>query len=617
MPRANFGQMADCMRAINLHVRDYANEHGVPRDWFMEQPTELHPVALSAARKLQILAPYVEEFFSDLNQIVRNFGLPDGSHRSYYNIGRDFTMQYPVIWNANKDGVICFPNLGMDLLSPHNGLRNENPWFPKCSVSLHQRIRDDLSDPKKSQAWLPVSRGIKRLGTRTETSVSRALSRAILWRGEKLVCPQYIDNTAARLIDMHKPAQFQFADTAEDMRVMYTREGSSETPSSCMDSKHNFALSRPHRPIDFYGHCPITKGAYISRGGIVVARTICWLDSNSGQWYHSRVYSSRNASSSELMKHLGEHNVKSIDNLPRPVRFTAEFDIPAGKYNDIAACPMPYFDSQPFDAMVLKLSSDKTMFHVRIGARNIIAPRGEDWQYPNLTSTSGSYCAHESAECTYCNDEIDTENDSFWNVEGDIYCTVHCAEENEAVWYVTSGDDNLVYHRNIDFTDTVRAHHGNGIFSNQHAARVRGCVYHPVPWADVEYHMFVHWDDNNGDDMGLAYVGNSGYVWDAKNKSTVRMYCDALGSPSHVAHTILPYTDGYFTFHSFPVVSETTNPKKVDDTTTVMRYIATCDNPDNFDDSMFDDYLGDVLRPHAPLLSGVTILQPLTGNDLF
>ena len=34
-------------------------------------------------------------------------------------------------------------------------------------------------------------------------------------------------------------------------------------------------------------------------------------------------------------------------------------------------------------------------------------------------------------------------------------------------------------------------------------------------------------------------------------------------------------------------------------------------------DSMFDDYLDDVLRPHAPLLSGVTILQPLTDNDLF
>jgi len=93
MPRANFGQMADCMRAINTHTRTYAVEHDMPNDWFMEQPTELHPVALSAARKLQILAPYVEEFFSDLNQIVRNFGLPDGSHRSYYGIGRDFTMQ--------------------------------------------------------------------------------------------------------------------------------------------------------------------------------------------------------------------------------------------------------------------------------------------------------------------------------------------------------------------------------------------------------------------------------------------------------------------------------------------------------------------------------------------
>jgi hypothetical protein len=614
MPRENFGQMADAMRAINTHVHTYAVENHLPRDWFMEQSTRLHPVSLSAARKLQILAPYVEAFFSDLNEVIRNHGLPDGTQKSYYyNIGRDFTMQYPVIWNANKDGVICFPNLTMDLLSPHTGLRNENPWFPKCSVTLHERIRDDLSDPKRSQAWLPVSRGIKRLGTRTDTSVSRALSRAILWKGDKLACPQFIDNTAARLIEMHRPADFQFATTAEEMRVMYTRETSSETPSSCMDSKHNFALYRPDRPVDFYGYCPITMGAYLSRSGVVTARAICWLNPKDGEWYYSRVYASRSASREELRKNLKKHNIRDIDTLTKPVCFTAEFDIPAGKYNDSAACPMPYFDSQPFDCMALKLSHDRTMFHIRIGERNIIAPKGEGWQYPNLSGTAGSYCAHESTECSNCGDEIDTENDSFWNVEGDVYCSVTCAEDCDAVWYLTSGDTDLLYHRTLDTTHTVRAYHGNGVFSNEHAARVRGYVYHPVPWADVESHMFVYYDEYRGDDMDISYAGQSGYVWDAKNTSVVRMYCDERDSPRHAANI----TDGYFTFHSFPVVSETTNPKKVDDTTTVMRYIATCDNPDNFDDSMFDDYLGDLLRPHAPLFSGVTILQQPTDNDLF
>lgn len=609
MPRTNFSGMAKAMLNINAEVVQYAECHNTPLDFFMEQPTELHPVSLSAARKLRILAPYVEEFLGDLGIVMRNFGLPDGNTRRYYNVGRELTMSFPVIWNAKKDGVICFPNLSMDAMTQSNSLRNENPWFPKCSVTLHERIRDDLSDSKKSQAWLPVSRGIRRLGTRTETSVSRALSRAFLWEGQKFSCPQYIDNTAARLIEMHQPADFQFANTVDEIRAMYIREGGSETPSSCMDSQHNFALRRPDRPVDFYAHCPVTMGAYLSRSGIVTARTLCWFDSESAEWYHTRVYSSRNAQRDELCKHLDKHNIKPIDSHRKRLRVTAEFDVPAGEYNDSSSCPMPYFDAMPFDGLVLKLSDDATMFHVRIGERKIIAPRGEKWQYPNLTSTSGSYCIYETSECNNCSSEIDTENDSFWNVEGDIYCSVSCAEENDALWYATAGDSNLVYHRNIDFTNTVRAYHGNGIFSNENAARVRGCVYHPVPWADVERHMFIYWDDENGDDMGLCHIGRADYQWDAKHKSSVRMYCDAVVTPGTGIDYRLPYhSDGSFRFHSLPIVDEFTNPKKVDDTTTVMRYIATCDNPSNFDDSMFDEYIADLLQPHAPLLAGVTTI---------
>tara|TARA_E500000178_G_scaffold155241_1_gene155037 strand:+ start:178 stop:516 length:339 start_codon:yes stop_codon:yes gene_type:complete len=109
--------------------------------------------------------------------------------------------------------------------------------------------------------------------------------------------------------------------------------------------------------------------------------------------------------------------------------------------------------------------------------------------------------------------------------------------------------------------------------------------------------------------MGLCHVGRAGYQWDAKHKSSVRMYCDAVVTPGTGIDYRLPYhSDGSFRFHSLPIVDEFTNPKKVDDTTTVMRYIATCDNPSNFDDSMFDEYIADLLQPHAPLLAGVTTI---------
>jgi len=69
MPRTNFINTGRAMDVINDEVQEYASTHSMPSQWFMSQPTALHPVNLSAARKLLILAPRINDFLNDICQV--------------------------------------------------------------------------------------------------------------------------------------------------------------------------------------------------------------------------------------------------------------------------------------------------------------------------------------------------------------------------------------------------------------------------------------------------------------------------------------------------------------------------------------------------------------------
>ena len=117
-----------------------------------------------------------------------------------------------------------------------------------------------------------MSRGIKRLGKRQELSMSRALARAVLWDGKPIENAQVVENIAQKMLDIYKPADFYFADTVDEMRAMYRREST---------RRHTLVWTRvilqsegDVRPVDFYAYCPNSRGAYIAKGNIVLARTI-------------------------------------------------------------------------------------------------------------------------------------------------------------------------------------------------------------------------------------------------------------------------------------------------------------------------------------------------------
>jgi len=592
MPRANFANVGAALAEVNASIADFAQKHNIPPEHFQVIPTEVHPVAKSAVRKLLILSRQTVEFLDDIRQVMSSHNAPDGG-RMYGSSSR-LRLRYPVIWNADKTGCIAFPNItlnGFGMGIDTRSMQSENPWYPKYTQDLIQRIMSDLEDDKRRNAWTPTHRGIKRLNERQEMSVSRVLARAVVFRGEPIKDAQYIDNTAQHLIELHKPSTFTFADTVDEVREMYTRI-SSETPSSCMDSKHNFYLDGNVRPVDFYGHCPNTRGAYISRGDTILARTICWLDTASGDWYHTRIYSSRNANNTELKKFLKDAGVKNGE---RGIDSHCQFTMPMARSSGNDAFPVPYFDLKPFNWLGVKKSDDGTHLVVKLAGRK---ENTDGWQMPSLTSTNGSHVLSMFDDCAQCGCSINRDHDQYSYVSGDIYCSDVCAIAEDCVMYVMSNDSELRRDTEIP-SEAVFAWSDYVLFSNRHAGLSRGNRYHPVPWADTEGDLFVYNFDGNDHGNGTTHrlwsqemeVGPNHFMvqtmWVQSNSTPVRSNDNWSLSPDHA-----------FRFLTMRVAGVKKLPASL---TTVTRPFAEVVGKQDFSDAMFDEHLGGILNSPAPL----------------
>ena len=603
MPRTYYHNFRQQMDANNEMIAIFADDHNMSRDWFVYQPLETHPIVTSAVRKAAILSPYVTQFAEDLRSCVTSYE---------YN---HLSMLYPVIWNKDKTGVIVFPNIPLDNFLTHRYSRHtldrETPWFPKHLSSLKNTILYELTHEHKRKAWLPTSRGIKRLGIRKEMSLTRALSRCFVKSdGEIIKNAQDIDNMAQRMLELHMPSEFHIAETVEDIRRMYIRSTDHrETPSSCMDSQHSFRLPRGVRPVDFYGHCPNTKGVYLARGGTVLARAICWYDTNANAWFTSRVYSSRSANAEELLKRCEEVGIQKGED--HHIVSNCEFTIPTEQFEGKPCIPMPYFDRRPFNIMAVKHNGAD--YKVVLGNK-----RFKGWEYPHLESTQGSHMSNQEFECNSCGDTIDTDDDNFVNVNGDIYCCHGCACEQDAVLYVTGNAEEYMYDRDIP-RDCVLTIDNNVVFSNRHAAISRHQLYRPVPWADTEGDMFCHHTMEDSTQFFTA-----GCVELSKGETAaMRLY--ASGYLSHNVLENIPNVDKFLhvsgadrdirplsiTAEVKPMTSSEIPRNSVGDYGIFHSVFADEYTQSNFSNADFDEHLEGLLNPPAQLTTGVHTIEEL------
>ena len=218
-------------------------------------------------------------------------------------------------------------------------------------------------------------------------------------------------------------------------------------------------------------------------------------------------------------KQLEAQGVKSIST-QRKVTSTCEFTMPVAVMNGFESCPMPYFDQKPFSWLGVKLEAG--VFYV-VMTNDDKKIRKQGYEVPSLTSTSGSYQWSASTQCHNCDYEIDPEC-YFINVSGDSYCCASCAFQRDVVAYLTTNGDDFYYDNNLPNDWEVEGLNNNYVFSNLEAAKRRGHVYHPLPWADTEDVIYV-WAEGREDCDGLTRVSSKGgYKYDKGDYRHALMY---------------------------------------------------------------------------------------------
>ena len=361
-----------------------------------------------------------------------------------------------------------------------------------------------------------------------------------------------------------------------------------------MDSQHSFRLPRGVRPVDFYGHCPNTKGVYLARGDTVLARAICWYDTNADTWFTSRVYSSRSANAEELLKRCKEVGIQKGED--HHVVSNCEFTIPTEKFEGKPCIPMPYFDRRPFNIMAVKHNGDD--YKVVLGSK-----RFKGWEYPHLESTQGSHMSNQEFECNSCGDTINTDDDNFVNVNGDIYCCHGCACEQDAVLYVTGNAEEYMYDRDIP-RDCVLTIDNNVVFSNRHAAISRGWFYRTVPWADTEGDMFAHPSMEN---IRLSFRGD--IVLSGGEEANGHLF-----TPEHLNLSVTDVSAVEplsINVEVKPMTSSEIPRNSVGDYGIFHSVFADEYAQSNFSNADFDKHLEGLLNPPAQLTTGVHTIEEL------
>ena len=493
--------MNDIADDMNKRLSEMAKEANMPIRYFSQMSMDIHPLVVSAARKIRILAEPTHEFLKEIEEAYR--GMNGISKYASVNI----KLSCPIIWSLKqqdriKEGAnlecIAFPHLVLTYPIEKAWSRgswsslamsSENPWLPRHTLGFVHQLEQELQCENRKQSWLPFVRGRRRLNTKRRLSLTRALARHVLVENAPLDA-KTVDNLAQKMLDTYEPMTFHETKTLQDMRDMYTKRHS-DTPGSCMDSQHGFSIDRPAEPVDWYHFCPTTKGYYVKRGNTVLARTIAYQNTKDMKWYYVRLYQTRDIYKRELQKRLENLDIHlASDTVIREIRRNAhvEFDIPMGKYGKRQSCPIPYFDMLPAISIWIKAVNNVNKCLLSPSGDK---PAGSGWLSPNTASTSGAHVYGESSNtvCYHCDTDIHPDDDFIRAVNGATFCCDECASDSE--YYRIQSSNNVEWQH---FDDHEVSIHNieciwePTIFTNLNAALQsgQGVFFFTHPWADTE-----------------------------------------------------------------------------------------------------------------------------------
>ena len=507
---------------VNSSFTFFAKEHKIPKEHFVFIYTNVHPVVLSASRKLKLLYRPFSSLIEDIDTAIYSLNRVTSTISKEYSnheLSRTnkYTLDHLAVWNKDYSKVIAFSNLEfarttISDLRHNSTFKNENVIFPIHTAKLKLKITEDIENGKTS-AWYPFHRGIKRLGVRHEKTISQFLARYLLFDNKPMTeiqnGAQIVDFIATRVLDMHKPSEFCFADSVKEVREMY-KINSSESPTSCMDSNHRFSFTKGN-PVDFYSYCPITRGALVKRGDVVLARTICWHDVHNKKWYYGRVYAYKTSYGDALVQELTKLGFSKLNH--EDSRFngcledapTVSFTVPEHTSSEDGAIifPIPYLDRRPYQefSVVYDYSCNHWVAYISFnteGERKLRKElEGQSLVYPDVRTTYGFWRLDGSdvdyVYCHNCEDELHRE-DAIQLESGEYFCSEDCADDMDYYNLHQSSNTRRIHVSAIrqDYPYAIPAFCQNAWFSNVHAAIMSSAsrVYRPTPFADTEQTLF-------------------------------------------------------------------------------------------------------------------------------
>lgn len=333
-----------------------------------------------------------------------------------------FAFTAPIMFGSKPDTVRVFTNISMTGTASDDIYKFCTPFFcyDEALPDFLTKLKDDLADPRRAQAWATTNRAWRRLKRYEEMTIARAVSRFSnakeLGIGDHLVrnMSQYIE-------DMRRPLEITYADKPEDFLIMY---GSG--PGSCMfvredgDPRHNVEhwrtlLTNKHCPTSFFAYHPHTRGAFITRGNRVVARCIVY-ETRKG-WRYGRVYPGGDMWSTKLVKMLEEAGTTQLtDSFSRGCSFT----MPGLKHatRDEWHAPMPYFDNiaGSFD---IKFDQATKEFHVTH------CELYREGNYNNIDSTTGYINSRHYVRltCDHCGEAFHPDNAIHSDTDDRVFCS--------------------------------------------------------------------------------------------------------------------------------------------------------------------------------------------------
>lgn len=439
------------MRAAFLQTLEGIPEYNFERDF---KPFEDSDLFRAAARLVRLHAQGHQSIVQKVSQAF-------GQHTKLRGSWTPTVLMAP---GSTPETVRVYPNIPLDTFSLSQAREVSPYYYPREILgTLFDRMQEQLNNPATAKGWTPFRRGWSRLKRHEELTWDRALVR--FFKHPEGIKHNILRDAQEILLDFFKPMELTYADAPADFITMY-----STGPKSCMtvgddSSPAQTLLSHDHWATSWYAYHPYIRGVYITKGGIVQARTLLYdTGLKIRPWRWGRVYSLNGGIHDLFVDML---RAAGYTNLSDPFDRACSFSIPGIPHGVDFICPTPYFDNIAKNSVTCRFDTNTKVFHFECG-------EGGEGNYDGGTCRYVLGSNYHRKACAHCG-EMHRPTEGYIHGD-DSYCSESCVLRAGLVIAGRTNGGTIIMRREGAYQDPVSDTY---FFEHIHAARTHGREWRP------------------------------------------------------------------------------------------------------------------------------------------